>query len=138
MDYLKGGQTWRWMMNSGDKSEAARYQRPDGTPKRTGRTLTESVATVVVEDTPADNQRVTIHVEHPDHDGGVRAFWRPREFDIAQSIRKHLRTELMADLARVEVIDEAGVGIAESEVLPRRLSRTRPFEEPTAVEVSAP
>lgn len=115
-----------------------RYQRPDGTPKKTGRTLVESVATIVVEDTPADNPRVTIHVEHPDHDGGVRAFWRRRDSDVARSIRSHLRTELTADLARVEVIDEAGVGIPESEVLPRRLSRTRPFEEPTAVEVSAP
>lgn len=108
----------------------------DPSSQKTGRTLVESVATVTVDDTLADNPRVAIHVEHPDHDGGVRAFWRRRDSDIAASIRSHLQTELATDLTRIEVIDKAGVGISESRVLPRRLSQPRPLEEPTTVEVS--
>jgi len=41
------------------------YQQPDGTPKATGRTLVESVATVRIDCTNAPNDRVMIHIEHP-------------------------------------------------------------------------
>jgi len=42
------------------------YQQPDGTPKATGRTLVESVATVRIDCTNAPNDRVMIHIEHPE------------------------------------------------------------------------
>lgn len=111
------------------------HQRPDGTPKNTGRELHEGIATVRIDDSQAPNGRVTIHVEHPDHDGGTRAFWRRRDGDVAGSIKSHLRTELEDDLARVEVIDTVGLGIAESDLLPRGMARSTPFEDATEVAV---
>lgn len=113
------------------------YQRPDGTPKKTGRELFESVATVRVDDTQAPNGRVAIHVEHPNHNGGVRCFYRPDECDISASIRSHLRTEIDADLTRVEVIDEAEVGLAEADLLPRKMERDRPGSPAVELEVTS-
>lgn len=113
------------------------YQRPDGTPKKTGRELFDGIATVRVDDTQAPNGRVAIHVEHPDHDGGVRCFFRDRDSDVTRSIRSHLRTELDDNLARVEVIDVAGVGLVEDELLPRGMARSSPFEDATEVSVRA-
>lgn len=72
------------------------YQRPDGTPKITGRTLHESIAHVRIDDTSAPNGRVVIHVEHPDHGGGERAFYRHRDSDVAGTIRSHLAREIDA------------------------------------------
>jgi len=111
------------------------YHQPDGTPKNTGRTLLESVATVRIDDSQAPNGRVAIHVEHPAHDGGVRCFWRNCDADVARTIRSHLRTELPDDLARVDVIDQAGVGVAEPDLLPRGMARSTPFEDATEVHV---
>ena len=106
-------------------------------PQNTNRTLTDSVATVRIDETTSTSDRVTIHVEHPDHDGGVRAFWRRRDGDVAGSIRSHLRTELDDDLARVDVIDTVGLGIGEDDVLPRGMARSTPFEDATEVTVRA-
>lgn len=117
--------------------ETRTYQRPDGTPKNTGRELHEGIATVRIDDVQAPNGRVTIHVEHPDHDGGTRAFWRHRDGDVAGSIKSHLRTELDDDLAHLEVIDEVGLGIPESELLPRAMACSTPFEDSTEVSVRA-
>jgi len=111
------------------------YRQPDGTPKKTGRVLHESIAAVRITDTPAPNDRVAIHVEHPGHDGGVRCFWRDHDTDVTASIRSHLRTELPDDIARVEVIDKAGVGVVEAELLPRGMARSTPFEDATEVSV---
>lgn len=104
--------------------------RPEGTPKDTGRTLVASVATVRIDETPAPNPRVAIHVEHPSHDGGVRCFYRRRDGDVAGSIRSHIRTELDPNPVRIEVIDNAGAGLSEAEVLPRRLQH-----DPTPPEI---
>lgn len=99
------------------------YQMAEGTPKRTGRTLVESVATVRIDDTQAPNGRVAIHVEHPSHSGGVRCFFRDRTTaDVARSIQSHIRSELGTEVARVEVIDEAGVGINPRALVPDRLA----------------
>jgi len=106
-------------------------------PQKTNRTLHDSVATVRIDDTQSTSERVTIHVEHADHDGGVRAFWRDRNGDVAASIRSHLRTELDDDLARVDVIDTVGLGIAEADVLPRGMAQSTPFEDATEVSVRA-
>lgn len=113
-------------------------QFPDGRPKATGRELFKSVATVRVDDTQAPNGRVAIHVEHPDHDRGVRCFYRSSSRDpVASCIRSHLRTELAADLQRVEVIDEAGLGLAEADLLPRKMARERPGSPAVRLEVTA-
>lgn len=94
------------------------YQRPDGTPKATGRTLHDAIAQVRIDDSPAANGRVVIHVEHPDHDGGTRAFYRHRDSDVAGTIRSHLAREIDAELARVTVTDTVGLGLAEGALLP--------------------
>lgn len=120
-----------------EQEESELYQRPDGTPKATGRELFESVATVRVDDTQAPNGRVAIHVEHPDHDRGVRCFFRSRESaPVASCIKSHLRNELDADLARVEVIDEAGIGLVEADLLPRKMARSRPGSPAVDLEVT--
>lgn len=99
--------------------------------------MIDSAATIRTDDTQSTNDRVTIYVEHPDHDGGVRAFWWGRSGDIAGSIRSHLRTELDDCLARVDVIDTAGLGIVEDDVLPREMARSMPFDDATGVRVRA-
>lgn len=93
------------------------YRQPDGTPKDTGRTLHESIVTVRIDDTTAPNGRVVIHVEHPGHDAGVRAFYRHRDSNLDRTIRSHLRRELDAEPTRVEVIDDAEVGLSEADIL---------------------
>ncbi|MCG1008250.1 hypothetical protein [Halorubrum lacusprofundi] len=113
------------------------YQQPDGTPKATGRTLVESVATVRIDCTNAPNDRVMIHIEHPNHDRGVRCFSRsPEASSIASVIRSHLRTEIDAELARVEVIDTVGLGLTEAALLPRRSTISSPDTSAPVVEVT--
>jgi hypothetical protein len=113
------------------------YQQPDGTPKATGRTLVESVATVRIDCTNAPNDRVMIHIEHPDHDRGARSFPRsPESSSVASVIRSHLRTEIDAELARVEVIDTVGLGLVETALLPRRSTISSPNASKPAVEVT--
>jgi len=112
------------------------YQQPDGTPKATGRTLVESVATVRIDCTNAPNDRVMIHIEHPNHDRGVRCFPRsPEASSVASVIRSHLRTQIDAELARVEVIDTVGLGLTEAALLPRRSTISSPNAAPV-VEVT--
>lgn len=121
------------MSGSSEGSGNRSYQHSDATPKRTGRRLASGVATVRVDDRQGGNDQVAIHVEHPSLPGGTRCFFRRRGMDTARSIRSHLRTELPADLARVEVIDQAGVGLRESELLPRGMARSRPGAPATEV-----
>ncbi len=94
------------------------YQRPDGTPKSTGRKLHESIAHIRIDDSPEANGRVVIHVEHPDHDEGTRAFYRHRDSDVAATICSHLESEIDADLSRVTITDTVGLGIVERELVP--------------------
>ena len=123
-------------MPSDTTNGKAVYEQPDGTPKATGRTLVESVATVRIDRTNAPNDRVMIHIEHPDHDRGVRCFPRSAEFSpVASVIRSHLRTEIDAELARVEVIDTVGLGLAETALLPRRNAISSPNAAEPEVEV---
>jgi hypothetical protein len=110
------------------------YRRPDGTPKNTGRRLSESVATVRVDDDDARSD-YTIHVEHPGHDGGVRCFHRTCREMVVSGIRSHLRRLTDGDLARVEVLDEAGLGLSAAELLPNAYQRTGAFA-PTTPEVT--
>ncbi|APX98651.1 hypothetical protein [Natronorubrum daqingense] len=97
--------------------ESNPHQRSDGRPTNTGRRLEESVVYVRVDETPASNDRVAVHIEHPDHDGGVRCFYRHRE-RAEQAIRRHIGTEIDADLERVELEDTVGLGFAAYELLP--------------------
>lgn len=103
----------------------------------TNRRLAESVATIRVDDTPADNPRLAIHVEHPSHDGGVRCFYRRRDSDVARTIRRHLDHGLPDTVERVEVIDEAGLNLPEVELLPSRMADSRPGEHTLSLEVTA-
>jgi len=91
----------------------------------------EEVAEVRVDDTQAPNPRVVIHVKHPEHDKGVRAFYRRADSDVAGTIRDHLRRELDADIKRVDVTDTSDVGLVEADLLERE-----PIEA-TATEVFA-
>lgn len=106
-------------------------------PLSTNRTLVDGVAYIRIDDTNAPNNRVAIHVEHSAHDGGVRCFFRRADGDVAGSIRSHLRTSLPDDLARVEIVDTVGLGIQESDVLPRQMRRETPFSPATEVAVES-
>ena len=86
------------------------------TTPQTGRTLVESVAHVRIADTMAPNDRVSIHVEHPAHDGGVRCFYRYADSDVAATLRRHLR-QLSEEIARVEIVDDVGLGLSEWELV---------------------
>jgi len=77
-----------------------------------------------------------IHIEHPNHDRGVRCFSRSPEASIASVIRSHLRTEIDAELARVEVIDTVGLGLTEAALLPRRSTISSPDTSAPVVEVT--
>ena len=92
------------------------HTRPDGRPKNTGQPLFGSIARVRVDDTPAPNDRVAIHIEHPDHDGGVRCFYRAREL-AAAAIRSHLQG---LDVTCVDITDEVGLGLSERALLGER------------------
>jgi len=113
------------------------HTTPNDRLKATGRELFESVATVRIDDTQAPNGRVAIHVEHPNHDRGVRCFFRSIDSDAVEaSIKSHLKTEIESDLSRVEVIDEVGIGISERSILPRRMSRDRPGSREVEADVT--
>ena len=93
------------------------HQRLDGRPKRTGAELLESVARVLVHDTPTPNETVRVTVEHPDHDGGTRSWLRYSPETAAASIRRHLEREIDADVVRLELVDDAGIGLSEAALL---------------------
>jgi len=112
-------------------------QRPDGTPKKTGRTLHESVATVRVDDDDA-RSNYTIHVEHPDESGGVACYHRTSREMVVSGIQSHLDDLADSDIVRVDVIDEAGLNLDEPEVRPESFDRTGAFAPDTPeIEVSA-
>lgn len=102
------------------------HQRPDGAPKNTGRVLHDSIVTIRVDDDEA-RSNYTIHVEHPNHDGGVRCFHRSDRDMVVGGVRKHLDRLLDGEVGRVEVIDKADLGLSESEVRPDSYDRDGPF-----------
>lgn len=107
-----------------------RYQQPDGTPKNTGAILHDSVARVVIDDDRA-RSNYTIHVEHPDHNAGVGAFFRNSREMVVSGIRKHLDTFTDTEIHRVDVVDRAGLGLTEQELTPESFDRTGPFAPET-------
>ena len=102
----------------------------------TGAELSEDAVRIRVDDTQAPNERVVIHVEHPSHPEGVRAFYRNKNrMDVERCIRSHIRSELRDERIRtVEVTDTAHAGVTEQGVLPEYMQYTR--HTPT-VEVKA-
>ena len=118
------------MSTSSDEPHTDSYQRPDSTPKNTGTVLHESIAYVTVDDDKA-RSNYTIHVEHPDHDGGVRCFWRNSRDMVVSGLRKHLENVTDTDIARVEVTDRTGLGLTEAELRPESFNRTGPFAPDT-------
>lgn len=120
-----------------DESQTKTYQRPDGRPKNTGATLHESVARVVVDD-DSTRSNYTIHVEHPDYDGGTRCFHRTDREMVVSGIQKHLDNFTDAEMARVDVVDRAELALGETELLPDSYGRSGPFAPETpSVEVAA-
>lgn len=107
-----------------------RYQQPDGTPKNTGTILHDSIARVVIDDERA-RSNYTIHVEHPDHDAGVRAFFRNSREMVVRGVRKHLDNFTDTEIARVDVVDRAGLELTEQELTPDSFDRTGPFTPET-------
>jgi len=75
--------------------------------------LPRSVARVKVHDTPARNPTVRIHVEHPDHYRGVHSWLRYDREGVVRSVRSHLD----ADVERVELVDDANLGLSEGDLL---------------------
>lgn len=119
------------------ESDTTTHQRPDGTPKNTGRDLHESVVTVRVDDDAA-RSNYTIHVEHPDESGGVACYHRTSREMVVSGLRSHLGQLADSDIARVDVIDEAGLDLDEPEVRPESYDRAGAFAPDTPeIEVSA-
>lgn len=61
--------------------------------------------------------RVAIHIEHPDHDGGVRCFYRFHDMAV-DAIRSHLQG--LDGVTRVDITDELGLGLSERALLGER------------------
>lgn len=93
-----------------------RHQFPDGRPKKTGATLHDSVARVLVHDTTVDNDTVRITIEHPDLAGGVSSYLRYEPETVAPAIRSSV-SKLSDDVVRVDLVDDADVGLSEAELL---------------------
>ena len=89
------------------------YTTPDGRPKATGAPVYDHHARVRLDETPAPNDRVAITVAHASHDGGVRTFYRPREW-VAAAVRRHVDG---LDVTGVTIVDDAGVGLSPADVL---------------------
>ncbi|WP_436348817.1 hypothetical protein [Natronorubrum sp. FCH18a] len=117
-----------------DERESSPHRTSNGRLKNTGRELEESVVFVRVDETPVTNERVAIHIEHPDHDGGVRCFYRYGE-TVGRSIRRHIKKEIDADLERVELEDTVGLNLSGREILPDeyKLSGPAGLETPEVV-----
>lgn len=129
------------------EQDSRTYQTPDGRPKNTGATLHESVVRIRVDD-ERSRSNYTIHVEHPAHDSGTRCFFRNDREMVVSAIRSHL--DKLADssghsmrpyegtIHRADVVDAAGLGLTETELLPESYTRTGPFAPDTPeVEVAA-
>lgn len=103
------------------------YQREDGRPKDTGSMLHEGIVRIRVDDDAA-RSNYTIHVEHLAHDGGVRCFHRNDREMVVSGLRSHLRKladptcggmkHVRGEIHRAEIVDEAGLGLSEGELLP--------------------
>lgn len=89
-------------------------------PMKTNADVFESVARVMVHDTGASNETVRIHVEHAEHDGGVCSFLCYSRDEVAARVEKHLSQSIVSELADVELNDDAGVGLSESQLLGRK------------------
>lgn len=114
-----------------------RYQRPDGTPKNTGKTLHEDIVQIRVDDDRARSD-YTIHVAHPNHSGGVRCFHRTCREMVVSGLQSHLDKLTDGDAKQVVVEDEADLGLTAEEVRPESYERTGAFAPETpSVEVSA-
>lgn len=75
-----------------------------------------ATARVTFDDDRADS-RIRIHVHHPQHDRGVRAFSRTSPETAIAAVRRHLARELEADITAVDVEDRAGIGVTETDLL---------------------
>ena len=113
------------------------YQRPDGTPKKTGARLYNSIARVLVHEAVSGNT-YRVQVEHPEHAGGVSSFLRTSREMVVSAVKSQLADTIDTDVARVEVVDGAELGLSEAELLPDVFERSGPFAPETPeVEVSA-
>lgn len=89
---------------------------PDGRPKKTGATLHDSIARVLIHDTPANNDTVRITIEHPSLAGGVLTYLRYELETVAPAIRNSI-SKLPDDVVRVDLNDHAGIDVSEAELL---------------------
>lgn len=94
-----------------------RYQMPDGTPKYTGRTLHQCVVYVRVDD-DACRSDLTIHVEHPNHSGGVRCFHRTCRETAVPAIQSHLDRLTDGEPKQIDLEDNTELGITTAEIRP--------------------
>jgi len=98
--------------------------------------LPRSVARVQVHDTAAQNQRVRVHVEHPSHYRGVHSWLRSDREGVVRSVRSHL-DGLDAEIVRVELEDDADLGLGEADLLGGEQS-DRERDSPTALGRAGP
>lgn len=73
----------------------------------------------------------TIHVEHPAHDRGVRCFHRNTREMVVSGLKNHLDRLTEDDIQRVDVVDRAGLGLDEPELLPDAYSQKDAFAPAT-------
>ena len=78
--------------------------------------LPRSVARVKFYDTPPRNSTVRVTVEHRDHYRGVLSFLRYSSETAIDAARSHV-DGLDASIERVDVTDDAGLGVTESDLL---------------------
>lgn len=104
-----------------DESELAEALGPHRSnpnrPMKTNADVYETAARVLVHDTAVNNETVRIQVEHAEHDGGVCGWLCYTRSNVVEQVRKHLDESLVSDVVRVDFVDDAGIGLAESDVV---------------------
>lgn len=109
----------------GETAQAlASHRSNPNRPMKTNAEVSETAARVLVHDTDANNETVRIQVEHAEHDGGVCGWLCYSRSDVADRVRKHLGETIVSDVIRVELVDGAGLGLAEADVIDTPASAT--------------
>jgi hypothetical protein len=85
---------------------------------KNGRAVYAHLARFTVHDTPAPNETVRIHVEHPEHAGCVHSWLRYSIDSARKSIRNHIESGLETEIIEVEVLDFDDLGITAEQVAP--------------------
>lgn len=97
-------------------TESCRFE--NGRLKNTRATLHDSIARVLIHDTQTNNDTIRITIEHPSLNRGTSSFLRYSPESVPSAIRNSI-SNLSDDVVRVDLIDDASLGVSESELLGR-------------------